>query len=100
MRVISFPPQVLLNLCENSIKFTPAPGCITLSVRLLDSHTATADGPASDHHISMDGGHDHAVVAEHKEDEILDPQQHSAHPMSTVTIEWSVTDTGEREDES
>ena len=89
--------QILLNLCENSIKFTPAPGSITLSVRLLDCKPpAAAPAPSAlDHHIAIDGAKNEGAPLEHKEDEVLRPSSDSNQSLATVTIEWSVTDTGE-----
>lgn len=88
--------QVLLNLCENSIKFTPAPGSITLSVRLLDCQPPAAPAAAAlDYHIAIDGVKNETAPLEHKEDEVLRPALDSTQSLATVTIEWSVTDTGE-----
>lgn len=88
--------QILLNLCENSIKFTPAPGSITLSVRLLDCKPPAAPSAAVlDHHIAIDGAKNEGAPLEHKEDEVLHPSSDSNQSLATVTIEWSVTDTGE-----
>jgi len=87
--------QILLNLCENSIKFTPAPGSITLSVRLLDCKPPAAPSAAAlDHHIAIDRAKNDAALLEHKEDEVLRPSSDSTQSLATVTIEWSVTDTG------
>lgn len=88
--------QILLNLCENSIKFTSAPGSITLSVRLLDCKppAATPAPAALDHRITIDGAKNETPL-EHKEDEIPRQLSNSTQSLATVTIEWSVTDTGE-----